>query len=238
LSAAPELRVASWNIHKGVGTDRRRDLGRTAAVIAEMAPDILTLQEADTRFGTRRGLLDLGSLDRETGLVPVPVANSGPAHGWHGNLILVRGADVEDVHRIDLPGMEPRGALIADLKIRDARLRVIGTHLGLLHASRVVQARVLMDHLDRLEPRPSLLMGDLNEWRRDGAALRTLARLFDLPRPVESFPSRLPVLPLDRMMASRTSALTEVDVHRSALSRRASDHLPITGRLRIGGDGG
>jgi endonuclease/exonuclease/phosphatase family metal-dependent hydrolase len=231
------LRVASWNIHKGVGSDRRRDLGRTAAVIAEIAPDILALQEADTRFGTRRGLLDLPALARATGLVPVPVPGAGPAHGWHGNLILVRGA-VGAVETIDLPGLEPRGALIAEVTIGGRRLRVVGTHLGLLAASRAAQARALVDRLDRLEPMEELLMGDLNEWGGNGAgSLRTLRQRFRLPPPVPSFPARYPLLPLDRIMASPSAALSDLAVHRSALARRASDHLPLTARLCPGGLG-
>ncbi|MCA3538116.1 MAG: EEP domain-containing protein, partial [Rhodobacter sp.] len=87
-----DLGVASYNIHKGVGADRRRDLMRTAAVISEIGADIVALQEADTRFGNRRGLLDLDHLRADQGLVPVPVEGSGAAHGWHGNLILVRDA--------------------------------------------------------------------------------------------------------------------------------------------------
>lgn len=227
------LRVATWNIHKGVGTDRRRDLGRTAAVIAEIAPDIVALQEADTRFGTRRGLLDLPALERATGLHPVPVAGAGPAHGWHGNLILARGAATLAVQPIDLPGLEPRGALLADLAIGDTRLRVVGTHLGLWPASRAAQARALVERLDRLDPLPELLMGDLNEWRGDGGALRTFRRRFHLPPPVPSFPARFPVLSLDRIMAGRGADLSGVAAHRTALAQRASDHLPVVGQVRL-----
>lgn len=70
---AADITVASYNIHKGVGTDRRRDLRRTAAVIAELDADLVALQEADRRFGDRAGLLDLEHLKDETGLVPVKV---------------------------------------------------------------------------------------------------------------------------------------------------------------------
>lgn len=54
MPAQHDLSVASYNIHKGVGTDRRRDLARTAAVIAEIGADILAVQEADTRIGNRK----------------------------------------------------------------------------------------------------------------------------------------------------------------------------------------
>jgi endonuclease/exonuclease/phosphatase family metal-dependent hydrolase len=239
VSAGPrlpaDLRVSTWNIHKGVGGDRRRDLRRTASVIAEMAPDVLALQEADTRFGTRTGLLDLDALHRDTGLEPVPVPGVGAAHGWHGNLILTRNAAVEDVHRLSLPGLEPRGALVADLRIEGRPLRVIATHLGLLAASRAIQTRRLLDQIAEMDTRPLLLMGDLNEWRAaGGAALAPLQERFRLPRPVPSFPARYPLLPLDRIMACDQSDLSGLSVHDTELARKASDHRPLTAVLHHG----
>lgn len=228
------LLVASWNIHKGVGADRRRDLFRTAEVMQEIAPDIIALQEADRRFGDRSGLLDLEHVRSQCGLLPVLPDTPGPSHGWHGNLIFVRGARVEQIHPLPLPGFEPRGALLADLSFRGQPLRVVGIHMGLLPASRRAQAHALLDRLSRLPPRPTLVMGDMNEWRTGpNASIAALARLFDAPPPVRSFPARLPVLPLDRMMATRDLRLSALAAHDTPLARRASDHLPITGRLTL-----
>lgn len=231
LPIAP-LPVASWNIHKGVGADRRRDLDRTAQVIGEIAPDIMALQEADTRFGTRRGLLDLEALAREHGLVAVP--GMGPAHGWHGNVLLLRGADLQEVHRIDLPGLEPRGALVADLNHEGKPLRVIGAHLGLLPSSRASQSRHILDLLERLDDRPTLLMGDLNEWRSAGSsAMDHLMRVFRASVALPSYPARFPVMPLDRMMVSAPGQLSGHAVHDTPLARRSSDHLPIKAKLHL-----
>ena len=152
LGFYPKLRNALDVVH--VDFPRPR-----AAVIAEIGADVMALQEADTRFGTRTGLLDLEHLERETGLIPVPVQGVGPAHGWHGNLILVREANVEDLHQIHLPGFEPRGALVADLRIFDRKLRVIGAHLGLLRGSRDAQVRAILHQMAALDDRPTLLMG-------------------------------------------------------------------------------
>lgn len=229
-----DLSVASYNIHKGVGTDRRRDLARTAAVIAEIGADILALQEADTRFGTRTGLLDLESLRRDLGLIAVPLEGVGAAHGWHGNLLLVRNALVQEVHQLILPGLEPRGALVTDLVIAGQPLRIVNAHLGLLSASRAAQARALIDKISQMEGRPTLLLGDLNEWRGGGAALQTLAKHFEIAHAHPSFPSRYPLLALDRMMVSPHGELLDVTTHDSPLARRASDHLPIKARLRLG----
>jgi endonuclease/exonuclease/phosphatase family metal-dependent hydrolase len=229
-----DLTVASYNIHKGVGTDRRRDLDRIAAVIAEIGADILALQEADTRFGTRTGLLDLEGLRRDLGLIPVPLDGIGQAHGWHGNLLLVRNALVQVVHQLVLPGIEPRGAMVTDVVIGDQPLRIVNAHLGLLSASRAVQARAMIDKLTTLEARPTLLMGDLNEWRGGlGSAMKTFGGHFNIIPHPPSFPSRFPMLSLDRMMTTDHGELLDISTHDSVLSRRASDHLPITAKLRL-----
>lgn len=228
------LSVASYNIHKGVGSDGRRDLARTAAVIAEIGADILALQEVDTRFGTRTGLLDLDSIRRDLGLIAVPLDGVGEAHGWHGNLLLVRNALVREVHQLILPGLEPRGALVTDLVIAGQPLRVVNAHLELLPSSRVAQARALLDNIGAQDKRPILLMGDLNEWRGEGAAFQSLGTHFTIAPPRPSFPSRYPLLPLDRMMVSPRGELLDIATHDSPLSRRAPDHLPIKAKLRFG----
>ncbi len=234
MARPSDLRVASYNIHKGIGADRRRDLSRTAQVIGEIGADILALQEADTRFGTRKGLLDLEALKQDFGLVPVPLEGVGVAHGWHGNLLLVRNALVQVVHKIVLPGFEPRGALIADLEVLGRPMRVVAAHLGLLPGSRAVPTRLLLDRMEAMDTRPTLLMGDLNEWRvTKGAALGELSRLFQPSHPVRSFPARYPMLPLDRIMSCDKADLVDPSLHDTPLARRASDHLPIKAWLRL-----
>ena len=67
-------------------------------------------------------------------------------HGWRGNVLLFKRGTVRDVHQIKLPGLEPRGALVAEIDLDEKRaLRVIAAHLGLLRRSRSEQARVVLD---------------------------------------------------------------------------------------------
>jgi len=223
--------VASYNVHKCVGVDGKFDPARVAMVIREIAPDIIALQEADKRFGARHGLLDLTRLKEETGLVPVPIESANAAaHGWHGNVVLFRQGLVRDVHQVALPGLEPRGALVVDIDLEGgAELRIVAAHLGLLRRSRSQQARMLIDIMKARDERPTLLLGDLNEWRLgDRSALKELGPAFGaLPMPVPSFPSGLPLLALDRIIPSRPDILSDVMVHDTPLARIASDHLPI-----------
>ena len=228
--------VASYNVHKCVGVDRKFDPERISRVIREIDPDVIALQEADNRFGDRAGLLDLSRLHLETGLVPVPVSGNGKGHGWHGNVLRFKRGTVRDVHQIKLPGLEPRGALVAEIDLDEKRtLRIIAAHLGLLHRSRSEQARVVLDIMNNPDEKPTLLLGDLNEWRLGTrSALNTLHTTFGpLPPAVPTFPSSLPLLALDRIMANRHGMISTIEAHDTPLSRVASDHLPLTAFVRL-----
>lgn len=233
--AAGGLVVASYNIHRCIGVDRRFDPGRVAAVIEEMDADIVALQEADRRFGNRVGLLDLATIERRTGLMHVPISQTPGGHGWRGNALLVRGGAATHGRRVALPGAEPRGALIVDLELPQGKLRVVTAHLGLLRRHRVQQAAHILLELRDVPPMPMLLMGDLNEWRPGAASsLAPLAALFGpFGPPLPSFPSRRPFLALDRILAHPQGLITAAHVHDSPLARLASDHLPLTARVTL-----
>lgn len=229
------IRVASYNIHKCVGTDRRRNPQRILDVLAEINADIVALQEADLRFGERNGILDLQELHGRLGLIPVPVANAQKNHGWHGNVVLVREAAVHDTHQITLPGVEPRGALVVDMEAKSLQLRVIATHFGLLRRSRAQQVEAVLHSAQSAFGRTVLLMGDLNEWRIGKASglagLEPIFGSFDFFAP--SYPSRYPLLALDRILCNPRQSLHNITVHSTPLSRVASDHLPITAELAV-----
>ncbi|MBO3760843.1 endonuclease/exonuclease/phosphatase family protein [Ciceribacter sp. L1K22] len=228
--------VASYNVHKCVGTDGRFDPSRVMEVIREIGPDVIALQEADMRFGERAGLLDLPRLRHETGLVPVPVTSNPKSHGWHGNVLLFRQGVVSDVHQVKLPGLEPRGALLAEIDLeRGASIRVVAAHLGLMRWARRQQADTLLELLGGRDDRPTILMGDFNEWRLgNGSALNRLEALFGpLPPALPSFPARMPVLSLDRILANRQGLIGNLAVHDTPLARKASDHLPLTARIDL-----
>ena len=105
-----QLTFASYNIHKGVGLDRRRDPERILSVLHEIDADIIALQEADRRIGERASVLPRADID-DTRWRVIEVARRPRSIGWHGNALLVR-RDVEIVagHALDIPTLEPRGA--------------------------------------------------------------------------------------------------------------------------------
>jgi endonuclease/exonuclease/phosphatase family metal-dependent hydrolase len=230
--ARAETLIASYNVHKCVGMDKRFDPDRTAAVIAEIGADVIALQEADQRFGRRAGLMDLAWLERKCSLLPVPVTGRARTHGWHGNLLLFREGTVRDVHRIRLPGVEPRGALVVDMELTAGPLRIVTTHLGLLRRSRAQQAEAILRAVSTRGERPTLLLGDLNEWR---LGARSSILNFDpafgpLGVALPSFPSRFPLFALDRILGNPPDLIAGIEVHDTPLARMASDHLPIKAR--------
>jgi endonuclease/exonuclease/phosphatase family metal-dependent hydrolase len=229
------MRVASWNLHKCVGTDGRFDPHRSVAVIAELGADIVALQEADRRFGRRVGLLDAAALEKHAGLVPLPISDLPDGHGWHGNAILVRPGIQARLRRLALPGAEPRGAVVADLDLPEGPLRMVAAHFGLLPRCRRRQSAAILTALEEAEPRPTVLCGDLNEWNPGArSSLNGLSPLFGpVTSGPASFPTRMPVLPLDRILAWPQPLVSHVEVHDSPLARVASDHLPLTARLHL-----
>jgi len=230
-----DITVASYNVHKCVGTDRRFDPTRIARVIKELQADLVAVQEADRRFGRRVGLLDTAAL-REAGLSMVPVSRLPDGHGWHGNALLVRKGTALEVQRLSLPGAEPRGAVIAEMELPGGRLRVVAAHFGLLRRCRMRQAAAILEAIGRGPSMPTLMLGDLNEWRPGRrSSLRPLESLFGSTAffGPPSFPSRLPVFALDRILGWPQGVVRDVHVHDTPLARVASDHLPLTARLTL-----
>jgi endonuclease/exonuclease/phosphatase family metal-dependent hydrolase len=223
------VRVATYNIRKCVGLDWRRRPERVVEVLSEVKPQVVALQEADRRFGDRRGTLPVEHLAGASGLRVVFPADSGGSHGFHGNAILVGGdVEVRKVDRLVLPCLEPRGALVADLHVAGVHMRVVAVHFGLHAASRAAQADTVLAMLkQRQDGAAEVVLGDFNQWRDEGGSIGILSeRLKPAPaRP--SFHTSRPVAPVDRILVGPDLRIAAHGVHVSALARRASDHLPV-----------
>lgn len=227
------IKVASYNMRKSIGTDRRRRPERTLQVLNEIDADVIALQEADRRFGTRASVMTPHLLEEHSDWKAVPIALRDRSMGWHGNALLVRkSAEILDCEAIHLPALEPRGAVMADLKINGKRLRVVGMHLDLSGLWRRRQAQAILAHLaHEREAMPTVMMGDLNEWSARLGCIRHFRRHYDMADTGPSFHARRPVAKLDRILVSRELKVTECGVHESLASRTASDHLPIWARV-------
>jgi endonuclease/exonuclease/phosphatase family metal-dependent hydrolase len=228
------LTVLSYNIHRGVGLDRRLDLARIADVIAEAAPDVAGLQEVIREEGLAHED-QARFLAERLGMTLVMGETRAHRTGIYGNAILTRlpvlGAERRD---LSLGGREPRGCLRVDLEIKGTPLHVFNCHFGLGLAERRVQldrlGRFIRDSERLVGPR--VLVGDFNEWHR-GPITRGLRREFSSPmrRMRRTHPAMFPLFPLDRIYWDVDLQGTEFHVHRTRLARLASDHLPVVARL-------
>ena len=228
------IRVASYNMRKAIGTDRRRRPERTIDVLNELDADVIALQEADRRFGSRASALPLAMIEAHSDYKPVELDIRAGSIGWHGNALLVKkSVTVLEHHLFDLPSLEPRGAVLADVDVDGIALRCVAMHLDLSGLWRRRQAQAILSHLrERGGELHSVLMGDLNEWSTRGGCLRDFAADHDFAACGRSFHARRPIAALDRIMVSRGLEIVASGTHRTISSRRASDHLPIWTEVR------
>jgi len=221
------LRLASYNLHKCLGTDRRRDPGRVVDVINSVDAHVIALQEADMRMGPRPAALPHRMVEQATDFAVLPLARNDISIGWHGQAILVhRDIEVTATERIELPGLEPRGAVMAELELPSGPLRVVGVHLGLLRPYRLRQMRAIRIAIAARTSMPTAILGDFNEWSPD-RGMEPLTDAFRVHAPGRSFHASRPIAALDRVALSRELLLDDAGVVETPLARRASDHLPI-----------
>jgi endonuclease/exonuclease/phosphatase family metal-dependent hydrolase len=227
------VRIASYNIHKCLGFDRRRRPDRTLAVLSALKADVLALQEVDHRLGSRPAALCRKRAEGSTGLVALPFALGPHSLGWHGQVILIRpDYRLHDLRRIELPGLEPRGAVMAEVETGVGPLRIIGLHLGLIRRFRRMQLAAISAFLSHRDPWPTILIGDFNEWSPRGGA-ETLGGAFHIHAPGPSFPATRPIARLDRIATGPGVHLIDAGVHDGRFAALASDHLPIWADVRL-----
>jgi endonuclease/exonuclease/phosphatase family metal-dependent hydrolase len=227
------LRLCSYNIHCGIGRDRRFSEKRILDVLREVDADVIALQEVESRAS---GVDMLELLAKELGFHAIFGSTLLRPDGHYGNGLLARCRCIVRSELVDLSWRrrEPRGAISADLDFGEGRvLKVVATHLGLRPAERRQQVERLLGLFTWHEQERAVLMGDVNEWFLWGRPLRKLHEYFDRTRAVATFPSRRPVLALDRLWTHPGSILLGLQAHSTPLSRVASDHLPLVANIEL-----
>ena len=232
-------RLITYNVHRCVGVDRRLDVDRIAAVIAEHEPDIVCLQELDVgraRTGhvdQARAIADRLSMSfRFHPAMTVEAELYGDAILTHHPEALVRTGALPTVAGV--PGLEPRGALWSRIEIDGVSLNVINTHLGLMPREQRLQAAALIgrDWVGSCTG-ATILTGDFNPtsltrpYQILNRRLSDAQRLLDLRPSVKTFPSAFPAIRIDHLFVSPQVRPIQVFAPFSPLARMASDHLPL-----------
>jgi len=225
------LRLASYNVHRGIGRDRKFDPERILGVIEEIDPDVIALQEVEAHDS---GGDMLAWLADKLGFHAIAGTTLKRRDGHYGNGMLSRWT-IRSKSLCDLSWRrrEPRGAIAADVDCGGRVLRVVATHLGLRPAERREQVERILRLFSWKEEDRAVLLGDLNEWFLWGRPLRHLHRYFDETPALATFPSRHPILALDRLWAHPGTMLKKLEVHKTPLARVASDHLPLVATLQL-----
>jgi endonuclease/exonuclease/phosphatase family metal-dependent hydrolase len=248
------LRVATYNIHKGVrgvGPGKRLEIHNLGLGIEAFDADLVFLQEvrsfhhreAKQFERTSFGWPKVGQADflAPEGYDVAYRTNAVTRHGEHGNALLSRWP-LGDVghHDVSDHRFEQRGLLHVQVQWNGATLHAIVAHLGLMHASRVRQVQRLREYVAGEVPRDALLIvaGDFNDW---GERLDVPMRAVGLARAradgapaarVNTFPSRVPIFSLDRIYTRGLRCLNTT-VPRGASWARMSDHLPLLAELTL-----
>jgi endonuclease/exonuclease/phosphatase family metal-dependent hydrolase len=229
------LAVGSYNLHSCVGLDRKCSPARIAAVLRELDCDLYALQEVDNQPGMHEESMQLEYLSKVMEMAAVPGMRLVRHTGEYGNAILTR-LPIKSVRRHDLSysRAEPRGAIDVELDLGGQSLRVIATHLGLRRSERRFQWRRLMVAIaEGSMEMPLIVLGDMNEWYRGATTLREAHLTFGEPPAPAGFPSFAPFLALTRIWVRPPLAIESIVAHRSELTRRASDHLPLKAVLDL-----
>jgi endonuclease/exonuclease/phosphatase family metal-dependent hydrolase len=239
------FRVATYNIHKCQGLDRRVRPKRVADVLKEIDADIIALQEVVGMDETAREHNHVRAIADELEFDFRIGENRRHRGGAYGNAVLSRLPFIADHnHDITWRKREPRGCLQVTVASENGptspQLHIYNVHLGTAFFERRGQAHRLLEVVEHhSHPNvPRIILGDFNEWTR-GLATHLLSHHFNTAKPdyrlgrARTYPSVLPLMHLDHIYYDSAIDLASVTVHRSRLALIASDHLPVVANFRL-----
>lgn len=238
-SSTVDVRIATYNIHRCRGMDRRVVPARIIEVLREINPDVAALQEVVGAGPAGAGQAE--EIGAALGMGWVMSSVRQLRQHQFGNVILSRFPVVHhSQYDLSWRTCEPRGCQRADLDLGGPILHVYNVHLGTAVLERRYQAGRLAAYVhDRRVPAPKIVLGDFNEWMR-GLATRTLQSLFesiDIAKHLHrrrTYPGFFPVLHLDHIYYEGRVEVRGVELPRTRRAMIASDHLPLVATLRIG----
>jgi endonuclease/exonuclease/phosphatase family metal-dependent hydrolase len=220
-----QVRFLTWNVHGCIGRDGVCDPDRIARVLEAAQPDISALQEIDNRT-TSAARDPFSYFGKLFGWTSVAARTLAARDGHYGHIVLSRWP-IESLGELDLSvrWREPRKAIVGAVSSPAGRIIVIAAHLGLLPFERRRQFARLQERIATIKERPLVVLGDFNDFPGRGLAERSLCPPLTATAELPTYPSRLPLLPLDRIWFSGPLELSTIATLQEG--SRASDHLPL-----------
>lgn len=229
---AATIRIMTWNIHGTFGRNPRFDLARVVKLIRRWDPDIVALQEVDSRRALAGGANPFEFLTGAVGTYGIGAKSLTGADGDYGQMLISRfPVTSHTIRDISFGEREPRRAIRAELATPQGPLIVVATHLGLSIGERRGQARALTEL--SAGDSPAVVIGDFNDWFWPGSVRAVLSRTLRARTRFRTFPAAFPLLRLDRIYCRPASAMVRSFIDRSA--RALSDHLPVIVDLKLPG---
>jgi endonuclease/exonuclease/phosphatase family metal-dependent hydrolase len=221
----------TWNIHGGLGSDRCFDLRRVVETILRHHPDVVALQEVDSRRTVPPAISAFAVLRAAVGEHGVEAKSIVAPDGEYGQMVLSRWPfGAMQIHDITHAKREPRRAIEVEVKAPLGTFRLVAAHFGLSLRERRDQARRLVA-IARRHPMTTVMLGDFNEWFWPASLRGALGRELPARTQHATFPSWYPLFRLDRIFCWPAGAMQASFVDRSA--RRASDHLPVVADVKV-----
>ncbi len=238
------IRVATWNIHKGVnglGPRKRLEIHNIGLAVDQFDADIICLQEVRKHHrGEAQRFAHWPALEQADflaplGYTPVYQTNAITKHGEHGNALLTRWPVIKHQHE-DMSDhrFEQRGLLHVEVLIHDIPVHILVVHLGLIKSSRRRQVKQLCDYIQReiSKDAPLIVAGDFNDWGTACEATLKSEHLYTFQtnpitaRKLRTYPARLPLVQFDYVFARHLTATSAI-VPTGQQWARMSDHLPL-----------
>jgi len=240
MSGRPQrtIRVATYNIHRSIGLDRRTRPDRIAAVLSDLEADVIALQEVVGAGPSGGGHAEEIGAAVGMGWVMAPTRHLR-GHLF-GNMVLSRfPVRHHTQHDLSWRTCEPRSVQRVDLDVDGATLHFYNVHLGTAYLERRFQAQRLAALVsDRRVTGPKVVLGDFNEWMKGltTALLSERLEAIDLRKHLRrrrTYPGFFPILHLDHIYYQGDVQVTHISLPRTRRTLIASDHLPLVAELEI-----
>lgn len=233
------LRVMTYNIHVGVGMDKKLDLQRIAEVINAEHPDLVGLQEVDRGVKRTEGKDEIAELAKLTAMNYAFAHNLDYQGGQYGVAILSRFPIKQIDHRKyeNRREAERRGMIRIEIEFAGRTINFVTTHLDYqFEDGRVFETEQMLKFLEGVKG-PLIVVGDFND-EPGGDACKLMLTGFEdawiLAKIKErglSYPADKPVKRIDYIF-TRTSDRLRVKRPR-VVTTLASDHLPVVADIQI-----